>query len=520
MAPKAQLEVRIVELNAALDAALALNERLVAANEKAMNALATAQAALVERDTRIASLEERLARLEARVKTSSENSSLPPSKNPPHVKPGRGSKPTGKPAGGQPGHAPHHFAAIDPADVTRTVECTPATRCDYCLADLTDAPLVLSPEPAVHHQLDVPPLALEVVAFVRPKRQCDHCQHWTTAPLPSGVKASPFGHRLVALIASLTIRYRLGRRPVAALLADLFGRGLSIGAIQTALESASAAVEGVVEELKAAVTASPAAGIDETGWRDQEAGFTRGKRAWLFVATTPASTVFHIASNRGVDGSLGVLGAEFGGMVTCDRWRPYQSRFGRRRQLCWAHLDREAQGALDRGAVLAKKKDAKLVFRGEQLVAWGKAFSSVVDRLFAYWHAFKEGRLSRKELRQAMTPVRLCAAKLLRRGRRLDDRALAATCRDLWRQFGCLWRFVTVEGIEPTNNASERQLRPGVILRGLMNSTKSAAGRTLFARLLSVSATCRQQSRDLLDFLHQALEARARGLAPPPLLPG
>jgi hypothetical protein len=323
----------------------------------------------------------------------------------------------------------------------------------------------------------------------------------------------------VSLIATLTIRYRLGRRPVSALLTDLFGRGISVGAIQSALETASAAVADVVAELKAAIAAAPAAGLDETGWRDQQKGFTRGKRSWLFVATTPTSTVFGISPGRGVAGSLDVLGEGFTGVVTCDRWRPPQTRFGRSRQLCWAHLDREAQGAIDRGATFAKSKDAKVVFKGEQMMAWGRAFASVVDRLFEHWHAFKDGQLSREELRRAMRPVRIRAAKLLRGGTRLDHKDLAATCRDIWRQFGCLWKFVTVEGVEPTNNAAERALRPAVILRGLMNSTKSEAGRDILSRLLSVSTTCKQQSRDFLRFLRQVLEAHALGLPPPSLLP-
>jgi hypothetical protein len=44
------------------------------------------------------------------------------------------------------------------------------------------------------------------------------------------------------------------------------------------------------------------------------------------------------------------------------------------------------------------------------------------------------------------------------RDRRLDDPAVAATCRDLLRQFLCLWTFASVEGVEPTNNEAERRL--------------------------------------------------------------
>ncbi len=88
------------------------------------------------------------------------------------------------------------------------------------------------------------------------------------------------------------------------------------------------------------------------------------------------------------------------------------------------------------------------------------------------------------------------------------------------RQFACLWTFVTVEGVEPTNNQSERELRGTVIARSLMLSTKSAAGRTMYARLASVSATCRKQGRNILRYLEDALERHALGLSPPALVPG
>ena len=491
MASREELEGRVSELETALDAALARN----------------------------AELEARLAKLEELMTRSSKNSSTPPSKNPPHVKAGRKSRPTGNAPGGQKGHEPHRFAAIDPASVTHTVDCAPARRCDYCLADLADAPLVTDGEVVTDYRLDVPPVALEVTAYRRRRRQCDHCSHWTLAPLPDGVGASPFGPGLVSLIATLTVRYRLGRRPVRDLLADLFGRRISIGAIQTALETASEAVAGAIEGLRAHIDASPVVGADETGWRDQS-DFAAGKRAWCWVATTPAGTLYALMPGRGVASSYGVLGPGFKGIVTCDRWKPYQSRFGNRRQLCWAHLDREATAAIDRGAILCKRTDAKLVFRGEQLVAWGRAFAAVVDLRFGHWQAFKEGRLSRAGLRGAMTTVRVAVGRLLVAGARMDDPAVAGTCRDVLRQFACLWPFVTVEGVEPTNNEPERELRGTVIARSLMLSTKSEAGRTMYARLASVSATCRKQGRNVLRYVEDALERHAMGLSPPALVPG
>jgi transposase len=95
----------------------------------------------------------------------------------------------------------------------------------------------------------------------------------------------------------------------------------------------------------------------------------------------------------------------------------------------------------------------------------------------------------------------------------------AAPCRELLKVEATLWTFVRVEGIEPTNNAAERALRHAVQWRKTSDGTDSAAGSHFVANILSVVATCRQQGRNVLDYLTQACEATLQGLKPPSLLP-
>lgn len=100
-------------------------------------------------------------------------------------------------------------------------------------------------------------------------------------------------------------------------------------------------------------------------------------------------------------------------------------------------------------------------------------------------------------------------ARVLPPGDRLP--VLATTrlgmCSELYNHRERLWAFVDVQGIEPTNNAVERALRPAVIYRKLSFCTQSAAGSRFVERMLTVSETCRLQSRSIFGYLTAAVKA-------------
>jgi transposase len=82
-----------------------------------------------------------------------------------------------------------------------------------------------------------------------------------------------------------------------------------------------------------------------------------------------------------------------------------------------------------------------------------------------------------------------------------------------------LWTFARVEGIEPTNNAAERALRFAVIWRRISGGTDSQRGSRFVERTLSVVATCRQQKRNVLEYLTSCFAAAHQGQPIPSLLP-
>jgi transposase len=82
-----------------------------------------------------------------------------------------------------------------------------------------------------------------------------------------------------------------------------------------------------------------------------------------------------------------------------------------------------------------------------------------------------------------------------------------------------LWTFVQVEVVEPTNNAAERALRPGVRWRKGSFGTQSAAGSRCVESMMTVVATLKQQQRNILAYLTTACDAALRGEPAPSLLP-
>jgi hypothetical protein len=70
-----------------------------------------------------------------------------------------------------------------------------------------------------------------------------------------------------------------------------------------------------------------------------------------------------------------------------------------------------------------------------------------------------------------------------------------------------------------TDDAVERALRHAVIWRRISGGTDSVEGSRFVERMLTVVATCRQQGRNVLDYLTECFEADRRGQALPSLLP-
>jgi transposase len=151
---------------------------------------------------------------------------------------------------------------------------------------------------------------------------------------------------------------------------------------------------------------------------------------------------------------------------------------------------------------------------------WGEAGVEQIDKLFRTWHRFRAGELDRAGLQQEMVGIQAEVRRLVEMGRdEVPWEKARGFCRDLLGVWPALWTFVWEEGVEPTNNAAERALRPAVLWRKGCYGTDSVAGSRFVERILTVTTTCQQQERPVLPFLTEAVRAHWAGQPAPTLIP-
>ena len=116
-----------------------------------------------------------------------------------------------------------------------------------------------------------------------------------------------------------------------------------------------------------------------------------------------------------------------------------------------------------------------------------------------------------------MAPVRLRVEALLERGRTLGLPHVSGSCEDILFHRRALWTFVDLDGVEPTNNHAERELRAFVLWRKRSFGTQSARGNLFAERLMTVAHTARKQHKNVLEFLTDCCTAARTGATPPSL---
>ena len=142
------------------------------------------QAVIDHYERQIAELKGELSAL----KKTPRNSSLPPSTEHPHAKPAPPRQPSGKKAGGQPGHPKHERTLIPSKECSEVVTLLPSV-CRRCGDRLRGQ----DAEPLRHQVWELPEIRPLVTEYQLHRLSCPACGITTCAELPPGVPTGQAG---------------------------------------------------------------------------------------------------------------------------------------------------------------------------------------------------------------------------------------------------------------------------------------------------------------------------------------
>jgi len=212
-------------------------------------------------------LKKRVTELENRLNKNSQNSSKPPSSDPPYKKPAKQTKKSKRKRGAQKGHKGHQQKLMEPSSEINLIP-----RACSCGASSIDQK---SLKPFYTHQMiELPEIKMDVRHFILNQGVCSRCGCLVKATLPKE-HGTGYGPKLSALITEVSGIQGNSRETVRTFCQSVFDFSISSGAIQKIIDRASQALKPVYEKIGDKARASEANYIDETSW------FQNAKLNWL-----------------------------------------------------------------------------------------------------------------------------------------------------------------------------------------------------------------------------------------------
>ncbi len=298
----------------------------------------------------------------------------------------------------------------------------------------------------------------------RKKREARH-NHGRPRSTPTQIVE----HRLVTCP---DCQLRLGGISLARV-REVHGVEVSIGEIVEVLHRLSKHAQPVLDDLKAAIRASPAIQADETGWRED------GENGYIWSVSTPTLRYYAYHHSRAGEVVKQLIGENYQGVLGSDFYAGYNIHQGFH-QRCWAHYLRDIHKL--------KEKCPE----DEEVLRWAKAVKDVYDQAVAWIAQGPDPGWSPRQLQQ----MRVTQQQVF-------EQQLWAICQPYVRttapqQVLCqrvedflpeLFVFVAVPGVPAHNNLAERSVRPLVIARKISGGSRSPKGSQTRMGLASLFGT-------------------------------
>jgi transposase len=407
------------------------------------------------------------ARLDAPPKTP-DNSSVPPSKG---QKASTWAKNRSKRQPHAGAHRPLH------PDPTRRRDILAAV-CQHCGADVSQSPQFACQS---YDRIEIPEIKPDVTRIVLHGGVCPCCAGRFKAMAPQGLEpGSPFGPNLRALVVYLRFTQGVGFERLSGLMRDLMGLEISEGALVNILKAARHPFSAASQVIRARLLAGSVICSDETGVRV-------GKRSWwLWVFHNGQDAYFQTHPRRGKIAVEQFLGEARPDFWVSDRFSAQKGWAKKRHQICLAHLIRDTQFVIDEGDQVFAPGLRHLIGRACRI---GRRRPRLADASLKIYRARLEAEL---DTLLTLTPNHPAGVKW------------QSTIKNLRPH---LFIFMTNRDVPPTNNGSERALRPCVTFRKITNGFRSKWGAYEYADIRTVIETARRHAIGPLHAIRIAMHA-------------
>lgn len=300
-----------------------------------------------------------------------------------------------------------------------------------------------------------------------------------------GAAQVQLGPEALSLAAHLNKEMGISHERVARVLDLGYGLQTSRSGLCRALTRLGRKAAPTYEQLRAAVRSSPVNWLDETGWR------VAAHLEWLWVVVSPHVTVYDILPGRGFPEAASILGEDYLGFLHHDGWRPYYRFLRAFHQSCLSHLIRRCRDIIQIASPTAAR------------------FPLTVLQLF--WKAlvlrdrYREGEISLHGLYVATGRIEASMDRLLEKSFRSSINRRFA--KHLRHEQPYLFSFLHCPGLDATNNAAERAIRPAVVARKTWGGNRTPQGARTQKILASILRTCWQQGKDTFSRLTELMRS-------------
>jgi transposase len=355
-----------------------------------------------------------------------------------------------------------------------------------------------------------------VTCFRHGQGYCPQCDKNVWLPGPGEMPGAYIGPAAKATAAYLRYQLNVSDRKISQFFSDFFGLDCVPASVYGFERQAVRRGRPLYEDLRQKIRALPVAHADETSWRND------GQPFWVWYAGDDDLALFHLDPHRTTEAAQSVLGERFAGTIVADAYASYKGVHPKDWQSCLAHIKTKAK-ELEQELALLQGKAADPAARQfcQDVQGWVRTTCQAHQRLArGRWRAKtaqRKGRALRRELRALCdTPLRYAKAEAFRQRLRGPEQKHFFTC---FRR----------RGVPPTNNQAERSLRPVVIMRKVIQGTRSEKGLENHSVLRSLFETARRQGKKPHQFFvalftktiaqaQAALYRKPLNRKPPPVL--